>query len=271
MRLRIKISKLQLVFLFASALLLVSTSCQSQASQRYHRKKAQESLKRLDDPGLMIGTFALARKKPVVDGDTIRVDGLDTTLRLAGIDTEEKYRNNKDRRKAESDWFGYLREKRAAARRLPKMGTPMGLAATNWAKRFFENVKTVRLERDDPKQVRGRFNRYLSYVFARKKGEWVNYNVECVRAGMSPYYTKYGYSKRFHKEFESAEGEAKAAKRGIWNPRAKSYGDYDQRRAWWNARGDFIKKFYEDAKTKPNLIILTDWDALKRIEDNLNK
>jgi len=253
------------------SLVLLPASCQSQASKRYSRKKAQESLKRLGDPGLLIGNFSLARKKPVVDGDTIRVDGLDTTLRLLGIDTEEKYRNNKDRRKAESDWQGYLREKRSKSNRPPKMGTPMGIAATNWAKKFFEEVDILRLERDDPKQVRGRFNRYLSYVFAKKNGQWINYNIECVRAGMSPYFTKYGYSKRFHKEFRAAEKQAKAAKRGIWDPKAKSYGDYDRRRIWWDARANFIRKFYEDSKKNKELIVLTDWDAITKIEQNLNK
>ena len=52
-----------------------------------------------------------------------------------------------------------------------------------------------------PGEIRDRYDRYLAYVFAEIDGKWVNYNVECVRAGMSPYFMKYGYSQRFHADF----------------------------------------------------------------------
>ena len=105
-----------------------------------------------------------------------------------------------------------------------------------WAKKWFEGVGKVRIERDDPAEIRDRYNRYLAYVLAKKNGVWVNYNVECVRAGMAPYFTKYGYSRRFHKEFVAALAEAKAAHRGIWAPGAMAAPDYPEREAWWNAR-----------------------------------
>ena len=50
-------------------------------SWRYSRARAEKSLTQLEDPGLVIGEFPLARKA-VVDGDTIKVDGLETSLRL---------------------------------------------------------------------------------------------------------------------------------------------------------------------------------------------
>ncbi|MBW2191959.1 MAG: thermonuclease family protein [Deltaproteobacteria bacterium] len=89
----------------------------------------------------------------------------------------------------------------------------MGERATQFAKAFFEGAEVVRLERDDPKEIRGHFGRLLAYVFVKKSGRWTSYNVEAVRAGMSPYFTKYGYSHRFHNQFTHAESEARQAKR----------------------------------------------------------
>lgn len=237
---------------------------------RYTRQKAQKSLVKLEEPGLLIGEFSLANKG-VVDGDTIKVDGLETSLRLLAIDTEEKFGKKNARREAEADWDAYLAQQRANSKRPWKGFTPMGLVATEWGKQFFAGVTTVRVERDHPKEIRGYYNRYLAYVFARKDGVWVNYNVEAVRAGMTPYFTKYGYSRRYHQDFVAAENEARAASRGIWDPSAKSYGDYDVRKAWWDARAEFIKKFEVDAQGRDDMIMLTNWDALKRIEENVGK
>jgi len=239
-------------------------------NRRYTRKKAQHALQKLEKPGLVIGEFTLARHA-VVDGDTIKVDGLDSSLRLLAIDTEEKFRNRNDERAAFSNWEKYLHDKRAQSKRPPKMATPMGDAASAFAKKFFANVRRVRLERDLPTDIRGRYNRYLAYVFVEKDGKWVNYNVEAVRAGMAPYFTKYGYSRRFHDEFVAAEKEAREAKRGIWNPDAKSYGDYDIRERWWNARADCIKAFEKEAVGHDNYIALTHWDAMRRLEEHLDK
>src|SRR5690606_39944458 len=90
-------------------------------------------------------------------------------------------------------------------------------------RRYSELVTTVRLERDQHGEIRDFYGRYLAYVFAKKDGKWVNYNIEVVRAGYTPYYQKYGRSRRFHEEFMQAEAEARAAKRGIWDPYTESY------------------------------------------------
>jgi hypothetical protein len=139
-------------------------------------------------------------------------------------------------------------------------------AAKRFAVDFFSGVDVVRLERDHPKEVRDRYDRYLAYVFANKHGVWTNYNIECVRAGMSPYFTKYSYSRRYHDQFVAAEREARAARRGIWAEGAESYHDYDERRAWWNARADFIKQFEREAVGKPDHIVLTHVDAISTLE-----
>ncbi len=142
----------------------------------------------------------------------------------------------------------------------------MGDAARTWGSRWFTGDRRVRIERDHPAEVRDRFDRYLAYVMAEKDGRWINYNVELVRAGMSPYFPKYGNSRRFHREFVEAEAEAKAAKRGIWEPGAKAYPDYAEREAWWTARGDFVAAFRREGEGKPGYIDITHEDALAQLE-----
>ena len=126
----------------------------------------------------------------------------------------------------------------------------------------------VRLERDHPAEIRDRYNRYLAYVFVEKDGKWVNYNVEAVRAGMSPYFPKYGNSRRFHDEFvEGRRTRRRPRKRGIWAPGVQAYPDYAERVAWWTARGSFVDEFRDEGEGKPNYIDITHWDATKQLED----
>ena len=207
----------------------------------------------VDQEGLLIGEYRLA-DNPVVDGDTIRVESVDGSIRLLSIDTEEKLRGKADRAAAAKDFEQYLKKKRGEATRPQKAGTPMGEEASKFAKAFFDGAETVRLERDDPKEIRGHYGRLLAYAFVEKNGRWTSYNVECVRAGMSPYFTKYGYSHRFHNQLAHAEIEARQAKRGIWDPDAQGYGDYDERKAWWNARAEFIRAFEHEANRRNDYV-----------------
>ena len=250
------------------AALAVSVACHPVGGKRYTRKLAQKSLQKLEQPGIVVGEFHLTK---VVDGDTVKVDGLDSSLRLLGDDTEETFKNEADRRGAEAGLEQYMKDKRGSALRPAKMATPMGEQAKLWAKHFFEGVDKVRIERDHPAEIRDRYNRYLAYVIANKEGKWVNYNIEVVRAGMSPYFPKYGNSRRFHAEFLAAEAEAKAAKLGIWAPGAPGYPDYPEREAWWTARGDFVAKFRAEGEGNPLYIDITHWDALEQLEANVGK
>ncbi len=238
-------------------------ACGATEATRYSRKAAQESLGKLESPGLAMGEFRLTK---VVDGDTIRVDGLDSSLRLLALDTEETFKNEKDRRAFEQGWEKYLELKRGGSKRPVKAATPMGEAAYAFAKEFFEGVDVVRLELDNPREIRDRYDRYLAYVFAQKDGQWVNFAVESIRAGMSPYFSKYGYSRRFHEELVEAEREARAAQRGIWDPKTMHYPDYDLRKPWWTARAEFIAEFDRKARGRTDHISLTDYDALARLE-----
>lgn len=237
---------------------------------REERIVEAESPPDLDSEGLLIGEFRLG-EQPIVDGDTIRVAGIDGSLRLLSIDTEEKLRGKSERAEVANDFDAYRQRKRSRSPRPPKMGTPMGEEATDFARSFFAGAKVVRLERDDPKKLRGSYGRLLAYAFVRKEGKWVSYNVECVRAGMSPYFTKYGYSHRFHNQLSRAEAEAKDAQRGIWNPDAKAYGDYDERKAWWNARAEFIRAFEHEANGRDDYVDLARWDAEDVLESRLGE
>jgi endonuclease YncB( thermonuclease family) len=249
--------------LLTSTLILAAIACGPRSASRYQRAAAQATLQKLGAPGVVIGEFELSR---IVDGDTIRVDGLDSSLRLLGLDAEETFKSAEDRRQADADFDAYLIHKRGGGPRPVKAATPMGEAAKEFAKQFFAGVTRVRLERDDPREIRDRYDRYLAYVFAEKDGRWVNFNVECVRAGMSPYFAKYGYSRRFHDELAAAQAEAQAARRGVWDPSQPHYPDYPERLAWWNARGAFLARYQRQVDHDPSFIALTQWDAVQRLE-----
>lgn len=242
--------------------------CASARGERYSRKQAQKSLKSLETPGLTLGEFKLTK---VVDADTLKVAGLDSSLRLLGVDAEETFKNEADRRLLEAGWTEYLRIKKGDSKHPVKAASPMGEVAKKWGQAWFAKVAEVRLERDHPAEIRDRYNRYLAYVIANKDGRWLNYNIEMVRAGMSPYFPKYGNSRRFHAEFLAAQAEAKAARRGIWKPGAMAYPDYPEREAWWSARGEFVAKFRAEGEGKPSYIDITHWDALNQLEANVGK
>jgi endonuclease YncB( thermonuclease family) len=237
---------------------------ESAQSGRYDRVQLEHALAE-GDAGIVLGTFPLANK-PVVDGDTIKVVGLDASLRLLGLDCEETFKSDKDWRRYEAGFDAYLAAAQGDSPRPVKIATPLGMDAKKFAMEFFEDITEVRLERDHPKDIRDRYNRYLGYVLAKKGGKWLNYNVECVRAGMSPYFTKYGFATRYHPEFVAAQKEARAAKRGIWDPATEHYRDYELRLRWWDARAEFVAEFERDAEGRNDFIVLTHWDALDRLE-----
>ncbi|MEE8408130.1 MAG: thermonuclease family protein [Myxococcota bacterium] len=215
--------------------------------------------------GLVVGGYALA-PGGIEDGDTISVVGIEQSLRLLAIDTEETFKKEAERLAVDADWEGYLRRQRGDSPRPVKMGSPLGEEGKTWAVEFFKGVKTVRLERDHPKEILGRYGRLLVYVFVRRNGEWVNYNVECVRAGMSPYFMKYGYSRRFHDDFVAAQEEARAAGVGIWDPTKRHYPDYDERLTWWTERAETVRAFEVEAVGRDDFVVLTRSDALIRLE-----
>lgn len=134
----------------------------------------------------------IARVTRVVDGDTfiVEVAGREERIRLLHVDTPESVHPDDAR------------------------NTLTGKRASDYAREQVENTQ-VRLESDSENRY-DRFGRRLAYMFVDGK----NFNVELVARGWSTYYTKYGRSTRYDREFTAAEKEAKALERGIW---AKSY------------------------------------------------
>ncbi|MBL8934603.1 MAG: thermonuclease family protein [Archangium sp.] len=252
------------------ALLLLSLSlcsCATEQTKRYSQDEARSMLKRLETVSLELGEYPIDGASAVLDGDTIRVKGLPASLRLLGIDTEETFKKDKERAAFAAGWEEYKKKMRGSSPRPVKYATPLGEDAKHFAQAFFEDVREVRLERDHPGEIRDFYNRYLAYVFAKKNGNWVNYNVECVRAGFTPYFMKYGRSRRFHKDFVDAEKEARDAQRGIWKPGAMSYPDYEERLKWWGEREAVITRFEKAAAEAPeSYIALTRWDAMLKLE-----
>lgn len=235
---------------------------------RYDRAAVAASLDQGDSVALVLGDFPLLK---VIDGDTIRVAGLDASLRLLGLDTEETFKRKSEWMAFDKGWERYLAEAQAKTKSPVKIPTPLGEEAKKFAEKFFEGVNVVRLERDHPKEIRDFYNRYLAYVLVEKDGKTYNYNVECVRAGMSPYFSKYGYSRRFHREFVEAQEEARKHQRGIWDPGKQHYTDYDRRLEWWDRRAEFIKSFEAEAADHSNWIVLTHWDAIDRLQGKVGR
>ncbi|MBN2693501.1 thermonuclease family protein [bacterium] len=219
----------------------------------------------------LVGEFPL---KKVVDGDTIGVDGLKESIRILFIDTEEafKHKTAYEKTKEISDnWDDYLASKIYATKNKPiKYNTPNGYQAAVWAKEFFSGVSVVRLEYDNLESKKGFYGRYLAYVFAKKGNKWVNFNLEIVKHGYSPYSTKYGRSIRFHKEFVEAQKFAQEKKLGIWNPKGKHYPDYDARLTWWDKRGEQIDVYRNKHKQNYLFIGGNDFDYYK-LKEFVNK
>lgn len=193
-------------------------------------------------PGIELGEFLLPRGA-VVDGDTVRVAGVPKAIRCLFLDTEEDFPEEVDRAPCLEDWSAWLEAKQPAHSRPAKFPSPIGKAATDFARDFFRGVRQVTLERDEEEDARDVDGRFLAYIFVRRGSHSVLYNLECVRAGLSPYYTKYGRSKRFDEAFVRAEQEAREAGRGIWAADAQGYPDYDILLAWWRSRAAFIDRF----------------------------
>jgi endonuclease YncB( thermonuclease family) len=264
-----RFSRLALAALLALSLLGCNAT---KSGQRYTREQAAALLKRLEVVSVELGEFPIDGVGSVIDGDTIRVKGLQSSMRLLAIDAEETFKHEDERRAYAAGWEQYKKKMRGSSSRPVKFATPLGDEAKHWAMDFLQGIDSVKLERDHPGEIRDYYGRYLAYVLVKKNDTWVNYNVECVRAGMSPYFVKYGRSRRFHKEFMEAEKEAKAAQRGIWKPGAEHYDDYEERLAWWWDREKAITRFERQAEDNPNeYIALTRWDAMTKLEQKLGQ
>ncbi len=124
----------------------------------------------------------------VVDGDTIVINfhGKKEKIRLLNVDTPESVHPDLSR------------------------NTPMGKKASDYTRTRLSG-KSISLEFEGKK--RGKYGRLLAYVII----EGQNFNLELVRQGWSPYYTKYGNSQSYHDLFLRAQTNAMAVKKHIWD------------------------------------------------------
>ena len=248
--------KKQKIFnLFLSALLLIFISF------------TQAQVK---DSSLVVGNFTVVK---IVDGDTFKFLNLDKSTRLMCIDTEETFKSKDARERSEeiaSDWLNYYKENQKGSNHPIKLDSPFGYDTWQWTKEFMADVDSVRLEKDDNLRGIDVYNRYLVYVIAYKKGKEVNYNIECVRTGHSPYFNKYGNSKRFHKEFVEAQESAKINKLGIWNSKTKCYPDYNDRVIWWNKRAEQIENFASKYINDSKYVNFLSDDGFEKLKDYVN-
>jgi micrococcal nuclease len=123
----------------------------------------------------------------VVDGDTIVIDyqGKHEKVRFLCINTPESVHPD------------------------AKQNIPMGKVASDYTKSRLTG-EYIDLEFEGP--IRDRYGRLLAYVFV----DGDNFNLELVRHGLSPYYAKYGFSKKYHEEFKNAERSARNQNLNIW-------------------------------------------------------
>jgi endonuclease YncB( thermonuclease family) len=185
----------------------------------------------------------------VVDGDTLHIDldGVTEKLRLLSVDTEERLHGNPN-----------------ASPTKPE--TMFGEECALWAQEFFAGIA----EGDAPPKVGLRFPPQWNGVgrrdvYGRLLCDVVlpdgrDFNVLLVELGKSPYFNKYGNSTICHAEFVAAQKRARAAKRGIWDPRANEPATpgapaakrpYPELLSWWQARADAIDAFRARAAKAP--------------------
>ncbi len=106
-------------------------------------------------------------------------------------------------------WQGRTEHLRLLRINTPERSEPGYEESAEFLRNLLEGKK-IEVEFEDPAFARrDNYGRLLAYVFA--DGE--NVNVEMVRAGCSPYWTKYGRGK-YAEAFENAQSEARGAARG---------------------------------------------------------
>lgn len=224
------------------------------------------------DSTLIIGNFKISK---VTDADTFRFENLDKSTRLLGIDAEETFKTADAEQKTNEiaeNWEAFYMSEKGDNKFPVKADSPLGFEGWKWAEDFFKNVDYVRLEKEDDERTLDIFGRYLVYAIAvMKDGTEVNYNVECVRQGYSPYFNKYGNSKRFHNEFIEAQNYAKENKLGVWNPDKKHYPDYEERLVWWNTRADQLENYDKKYSGDENYFNLASDKDYKRLSDYVGK
>ena len=86
-----------LIALLLSANFLLGCGAQTKNQRKFSREQTAAAIRTIENEGLVIGEFPLRSHDPILDGDTVMVQGLDSSLRLIGIDTEETFKKERER------------------------------------------------------------------------------------------------------------------------------------------------------------------------------
>src|SRR3989338_6131879 len=81
-------------------------------SKRFTRDETSALLKKLEVVSLDLGEFPFEGPSAVIDGDTVRVRGLQASLRLLAIDTEETFKKDHEREAFAAGWEDYKKKLR---------------------------------------------------------------------------------------------------------------------------------------------------------------
>lgn len=181
----------------------------------------------------------------VIDGDTleVRLDGVAEALRLLSVDTEEKISGR-------------------VGGSPSKPQTVYGQETVLWAKELFASLpQPARIGLILPEgRRRDAFGRLLAHVILP---DGRHFNRLLVELGRSPYFNKYGNDPLAHEAFVRAQAEARAARRGIWDPatnRARTPGTpsavrpYEQLLPWWDERATAIEGFRARKRVAPETL-----------------
>jgi|TARA_B100001142_G_scaffold288342_1_gene304436 micrococcal nuclease len=97
------------------------------------------------------------------------------------------------------------------------------------------------------------YGRMLAYVHVGGRPVGENLSLAVVRAGRSPYFTKYGRSRLYHAEFLQAEQNAMSDETGLWGimnavgersvPVSDYVRNYTQLLPWWSTREGIVEDF----------------------------
>ncbi len=215
-------------------------------------------------PELDLGTFVVG-PEVVTDGDTLRLPDRGP-VRVLGVDCEELFKSPRTREEAERDFAAYTRARRGDAAVPVKFPTPAGEAARDAARALVATAGQVRLERDSviASDV-DNYGRTLAHVVLLGPEGDVLLSEALIEQGHSPYFVKYGRSRRFDRRLARAEKRARARRRGIWSETGPDhYPDYEERLDWWHARADQVDRWRarEDA---PGHVSLDDPSADARL------
>ena len=204
---------------------------------------------------LIRGTFKKVRFSRTVDGDTIRVfidkeKRKEESLRILCLDTEESYAGGS------------------------KPVSPLGHLAKARAEAFFKDATEVTIEfpGNEPweeclTKYRGNYGRLLVYVY--RNG--VDFQETMIAEGLSPYFTKYGYSSfsGHHARYVDAERSAQIAHLGIWDQMKNNHAEirnYAALTTWWKLRARVIDDFRR-LKTRDSSLLDSrlDYEEIKRL------